>query len=206
MCAWRRERTEAGPQGRPGQKQLQDFGHLNLELVQAVGPMRADKDSRLGSRLQQSERTVCLTFGSHPMRPQPLPGNGQQRQANGMTDWRRGRAWPGGPAPGSAGLGRSQARVRWSRACGEAGRAGRGGEGAASGRRARAARAGGSRGGARPPARAPGGGHCAALLSAVRARGAHRASAALARPACPGPTCGGRRGRGAPSAAEPHEQ
>lgn len=92
--------------------------------------------------------------------------------------------------------------VRGGGACG----AGRGGEGAASGRRARAARAGGSRGGARPPARAPGGGHCAAPLSAVRARGAHRASAALTRPACPGPTCGGRRGRGAPSAAEPHEQ
>lgn len=71
------------------------------------------------------------------MRPQPLPGNGRQRRANGRTGWRGGRAWPGGPAPGSAGLGRSQTRVRWSRACGEAGRAGRGGaERGGSGQRA----------------------------------------------------------------------
>lgn len=56
--------VEAGGDGSwsPGPKQTQELGHLNLELAQPVGPSGADKDSRLRSRLPQSDRTFCLTF------------------------------------------------------------------------------------------------------------------------------------------------
>lgn len=203
--------VEAGGDGSwsPGPKQTQELGHLNLELAQPVGPSGA--------------KTAGSAAGSHspiarsasPSREPPNEASASPRKRTAAAgQWEDGLARGGGPGPeapppgpqgwggarlASGGPGRAGRR-------GARGGAGRSGEGAASGRRARAARAGGSRRGARPPARAPGGGHCAAVLSAVRARGAHPAIAALARPACPGPTCGGRRGRGAPSAAEPHEQ
>lgn len=165
---------------------------------------------RQRQRAPQPAPTVRTHARSHLREPPNEASATLRRRTAAADQWEDGLAVEAGPSW------RPRPRVRRAGAepdsrqvvpgVREAGRTGRGGEGAAGGRQAQAARAGGSRRGARPPAGAPGGGHCAAPLSAVRARSAYRASSTPARPACSGPTCGGRRGRGAPSAAEPHEQ